>query len=357
VSGLLLSAAEASGDLLGGELASAIKAQAPTLRLRGLAGPAMRAAGVEAIGETEELGVMGVAEVLSELPKLRAARRSLVEALAEKPQALVVIDAPDFNIPLARKARAAGIPVVFYGSPQVWAWRAGRARELAALGQVLCLLPFEPELYRAHGGRADFVGHPARDRFEPSTPGSDWALLPGSRRAEIQRLLPPMLEAARLLREAVPGAHIRLPLAPGLDRGLLESCAGAVGLEGVEVVSTVAEAAAPAAACLVASGTVTLELACLGRPMVVVYRVHPLTWTLGKLLVRGVEHVALPNVLLGKEAVPEFLQHWESQALCEAWREAAVGEQAAALARVRTLLGEPGAAQRAAEQVLAGLTR
>ena len=166
-----------------------------------------------------------------------------------------------------------------------------------------------------------------------------------------------MLEAARLLREAVPGARIRLPLAPGLDRAFLENCAGAQGLEGVEIVSTVAEAAVPAAACLVASGTVTLELACLGRPMVVVYRVHPLTFALGKLLVKGVEHVALPNVLLGKEAVPEYLQHWEAQELCRAWQEAAQGEQASDLDRVRALLGEPGAARRAAEQVLAGLTR
>lgn len=352
---LLLSAAEASADALGAELVRALRRRRPGLRVLGLAGPRMRAEGVEPLGRSEALGVMGVAELWGALGRLWSARRALERALDARPALFVPVDAPDLHLPLLPRAQARGVPVVLLGSPQVWAWRPGRARRIAALArEVLCLLPFEPALYTAHGGRATWIGHPAVDRAPPRPRGEGWALLPGSRRAELRRLLPDLLRAAELLRAEAPGVPVRLGLAAGLSRRELEQAAGGA-LGGVEVVEGLEAAAAPARACLVASGTATLELAAMDRPMVICARVHPLTWALGRLLVRGIRHVGLPNLLLDEGAVPEHLQRFTPAELAASARAAAGGAQDGALARVRALLGPPGVADRAAERVLAAL--
>ncbi|MCP4809845.1 MAG: lipid-A-disaccharide synthase [Proteobacteria bacterium] len=332
---VLLSAAETSGDALGGELAQRL-ARRLDVEMFGLAGPAMRAAGVRDVARAEQLGVMGLVEVLGAIPEALRIRRALVAELGGI-DLVVVIDAPDFNIPLARAARARGIPVVFYVSPQVWAWRRGRASEIAELAaEVICLLPFEPTFYAAAGGRARFLGHPLADRVQPlEAGGEDLAILPGSRAGEVARLLPDLVAAAALI-----GRTTRLPVAPGLD--LAE-------MPGVEQVESMLEALEPAAGALVASGTATLELACLGRPMVVCYRVNPTTHALGQLLVKGVEHMALPNLILGRSAVPELLQAFTPADLAEAFDgcEAQLDD----LAEVRAALRGPGARERIADAV------
>ncbi len=359
---LLIAAGEASGDRLAADLVTALRRRLPGLSVRGVAGPAMRAAGVEAVAHQEQIAVMGVAEVLARLPEIQQVRRAMFAAIAEGADLLVVVDAPDFNLPMARAARRAGVPVVFYVSPQVWAWRKGRAKTIAGLAEeVLCLLPFEPAYYEAHGGRASFVGHPVLDRCPPAAgEGVDWALLPGSRRAEIAALLPDMLAAAGLLLEAEPGAVIRLPVAPGLRREDLEAVGGEA-LARVALVGSLREAVEPAKAALVASGTATLEVACMGRPMAVAYRVHPLTYAVGRALVKGVEHMALPNLILGRRAIPELLQDFTPQDLVDAWRAAAEDDaQRAALVELRAALGGGplgGADERAAERVAAVLQR
>lgn len=356
---LVLSAGEASGDALAAELATALLKRRPGLRLRGLAGPKMRAAGVEAIGRVEDLGVMGVAEVLGALSRVRAARAALRAALAEGPAMFVPVDAPDLHLPMIPDARRAGAKVVLYGVPQVWAWRRGRAKTLARdADELLCLLPFEPACFEPYGGRATFVGHPALDRAGALTPrGDDWAIFPGSREGELRRLLPVFLDVARGLRAARPGAVVRLALAPTVSAEKMRQLAQDLGrsLDDVVLVEGVLAAALPARACLAASGTVTLELACLGRPAVVAYKVHWLTYWIGRLLVRGVEHMALPNLILGERVFPEHLQQLDVDTiLADLLRLAEPGQDRSAQ-RVRERLGPPGAADRAAERILSRL--
>jgi len=357
---LLISAGEASGDRLAADLVVALRERIPGLEARGMVGPAMREIGVGEVDRLERIAVMGIAEVVKNLPEIQEARRAMFAAIEEGADLLVVVDAPDFNLPMARAARKRGIPVVFYVSPQVWAWRKGRAKTIAALAEeVLCLLPFEPPYYEAHGGSATFVGHPALERCPLlEGEGTDWALLPGSRRSEVAALLPDMLAAAALLRETLPDAVIRLPLAPGLSREELVEVVGEEALSAVTLTDSLVSAVAPARAALTASGTATLEIACMGRPMAVLYKVHPLTYAVGRALVRGVEHMALPNLILGRRAVPELLQDYTPRELADAWMAAADdAEQRAALIELRGALGGGGATERAADRVASILRR
>jgi lipid-A-disaccharide synthase len=313
----------------------------------------MRAAGVEPIARVEDLSVNGLWEVLGKLPAIRAAQGAMREAMRSAPDLLITVDAPELHLPLARHARGLGIPAVGYVSPQVWAWRPGRARSLARdLDRLLCLFPFEPPLYAAHGLDARFVGHPVVDRLAGQRwrPEADhFALLPGSREHEIERLLPVFLQAAERVRELRPGARFVMGLAPGSDPALVAPARAA----GVELVEGLVPAASTCAAALVASGTATLELAVLGVPMVVAYRVHPSTYAIGKLLVRGVQHIALPNILAGRAVVPEHIQQLDPALLARDLL--AVAEDAALpdrLAAVAASLGHGGAAQRAAQAAL-----
>ncbi len=351
---LLISAAEASGDLLAADLVRALGRQC-ALQPRGIAGPAMRAAGVEPIARSETIAVNGLWEVLGRLGEIRRTGRQLERAMEQGADLLVVVDAPDFHLPLARKARALGIPAVGYVSPQIWAWRRGRARGIAAcLDRLLCLFPFEPQLYQDWGLDARFVGHPVADRLGPPLPrpaGSRYALLPGSRRHEAQRLLPVFLQAAELLRQEQPRASFVLGLAEELRQE--PDLADRARRAGVEVVDGLLPAVRGARAALVASGTATLELAVLGVPMVVAYRVHASTYLAGRLLVRGVRHIALPNILAGRQIVPEHIQDLRPERL--AADLLSVAEDPATLddlASVRTSLGPGRASQRAAEALL-----
>ncbi len=349
---LLISAAEASGDALAAELVVALRGLRE-VEAYGVAGPAMRAAGVRAVAHVEELGANGIWEILGKLPAIRAAQSALRTAMSPAPDLLVTVDAPDFHLPLARHARGLGIPAVGYVSPQVWAWRPGRAKTLARdLDRLLCLFPFEPALYTPHGLDARFVGHPVVDRLggvEPAPRPHRYALLPGSRGHELASLLPVFLETAERLRARQPDASFVLGVAEGVPAASLAMAERA----GVEVVQGLSAAACQAEAALVASGTATLELTVLGVPMVVAYRVHPSTYLLGRLLVRGIEHIALPNILAGRSLVPEHLQELDPDALAgDLLRVAQDAGIRRGLAEVRASLGPGGAAQRAAQALL-----
>lgn len=342
---VLVSAVEASGDRLGAELIEALAARTP-LVVRGLGGPRMVAAGMLPIPGAAPLDpVMGGVEVLGHLRSIATNSWAVRAAMAEKPDAFVVIDAPDFHLPLCRQAKRLGIPVIGYVSPQVWAWRRARAARIAAvMDRLLCLFPFEPEVYAPFGLDARWVGHPVVDRVGPSAlePGVV-AIFPGSRKAELRLLLRPFLQAVAPLR----AREVLLPLAGVLRREDLGPLPPWVR------VTTSEEALSRASLALSKSGTSTLELAAAGIPFVVAHRVHWLTYWIGRLLVKGVRHLALPNILLGREAVREYVQHFTPGQLTASLRAAAPPP----VQELRALLGAPGVAARAAEAVVELLDR
>lgn len=344
---VLISAGEPSGDQLGAQVLETLQGEA--LDFEGLAGPAMRAIGVHPLARVEDLSVMGVSEVIAALPRILGLRRTMMQALERRPALFVGIDAPDFNLPLARRAKALGVPVLLIGAPQVWAWRGGRAKGIAdCADRIVCLLPFEPPYFSKYGGDAVFQGHPASADFPDLGPaGQDWALLPGSRSAEIKRLLPEMLQAAKLLQSRHPGTVVRLPVAPGLDRALLQPAIQG----GIELVDTLEQALRPARAALVASGTASLQVACSGRPQVICYRVAPLTYSVGKTLVTGISHIGLPNLILPDAQIPERIQHFDGAELA-ALLEGVVDQQQGLSARLHRALRSDGAAARIGESLM-----
>lgn len=359
---LLVVAGETSGDLHAANLVAALHRRHPEVTAFGVAGERMRAAGVEALAGVEELSVMGLAEVVRELPRLVSlARRVRREALARRPDAAVLVDAPDFNLPLARHLHRAGVPVVVYISPQLWAWRAGRVRRLQRdVDQVLSILPFEEEFFARHRVAVEYVGHPLVDELHqlaaapPPRQDRTVALLPGSRWQEVGALLPEMLAAADALRQEDRSLRVALLVAPGLEvervRGLLGDAEEWVDL----VVHDRHAHLAAASAALVASGTATLECALLDVPMVVAYRLHPLTYALARRLVR-LPHVSLVNLVAGRSVVPELLQRactWQALAAAAGRLLSDDGErQRRELQAVRDRLGPPGASDRAAAAV------
>jgi lipid-A-disaccharide synthase len=320
-------AGEISGDRLGAGLIAAVRARRPDVQFAGIAGPAMCAAGCEAWAASEELAVMGLAEVVRHLPRLRRVMRGLEGRLASSPPDLYIgIDAPDFNLRVERRIRAAGVRTVHYVSPSVWAWRQGRVKVLrAACDHVLCLLPFEADFLEARGVPATFVGHPLADDL-PSDPdrtaarqslglppaGPVLAVLPGSRAGELERLGPVFAATVAWLGERVPGLTALVPLAMPALRQRFAGTFGpaATGMATARLLDgRAAEAMAAADVVLLASGTATLEAMLINRPMVVAYRLAPLTYGLLRALrLVRVEHFALPNLLAGERLVPELLQ-------------------------------------------------
>jgi lipid-A-disaccharide synthase len=395
VSELLIVAAEASADLHGAAVLRELRGMRPGLRAFGAGGSLMRAEGCETIVRAEDLGFMGVAEVIPALPRILEAMDALRDAAAERrPGAALLIDSPDFNLRLARRLRELRIPVAYFIGPKLWAWRTYRVRQVARdVARMLVILPFEADFYARHGVKATYVGNPLADSLQVNTGGprprdavgvpspsgygtvamlskeSDiarsalgldpgkpvLAVLPGSRRQEISRLWPRLIVAARRLRHDRPGLQIVVPVAPTIDRALLGMAPDVIFIEG-----RAPEILAAADAALVASGTATLQAALAQTPMVVVYRVSWLTWLIARLLVR-VKFVSLPNLLAGGPLVPELLQ-----SACTAERIAAAAaplldggaereSQLDGLQRIRRQLapeGSPGAARRAAEEVL-----
>lgn len=359
----LIVAGEASGDLHAANLVAELRRLAPDVRVFGVAGERLRAAGVECLARSEELSVMGLAEVIRDVPRLaRLARHVRREAVSRRPDVAVLVDSPDFNLRLAHHLRRAGIPVVIYVSPQLWAWRSGRVRTIRRnIARVLCILPFEVDFYRQHGVDAVYVGHPLLDELSEAVRGTTAvdrnavALLPGSRWHEVEGLLGPMLAACRKVASSRPSLRFRLIAAPGLEAERLARLAAPAGVPVELVVADRHRAIAGCAAALVASGTATLECAVLGVPMVVCYRLHALSYLAARWLVK-VPFVSLANLVAGAGVVPELIQHRVTPETLAASLEELLGkageEQKTALAAVRRKLGPPGASARAAEAVL-----
>jgi lipid-A-disaccharide synthase len=324
--GIGLVAGEASGDNLGGGLIRALHEREPRLHCYGVAGPRMVEAGCEPWRSSEELAVMGLAEILRHLPRLLRLRKDLVARLvAARPDVFVGIDSPEFNLRVAAQLKAQGIPTVQYVSPQVWAWRQGRVRTIGrAVDLILCVLPFESRFYDEHHVRAVFVGHPLADRIPLESPplparmalGLDpdaptVAVLPGSRRNEEAKLGGPFAATIAWLKHRRPELRFVAPMASqdarvAFERSLAEH---APGVQVHVVDGRAQEALAAADAVLVASGTATLETALIKRPMVVAYRVAPLTsWLLREMKLMKAEFFAQPNLLAGRRIVPEYAQ-------------------------------------------------
>jgi lipid-A-disaccharide synthase len=346
------------------------------LRLIGMGGPRMAAAGVEILVDPTAHAAMGTSEAIGRVPGLYRAYKLLVRRLREaRPMAVVLIDFPEFNLRLAKQARRAGIPVVYFIPPQLWAWRRGRIRQMAKrVTRVLAAFPFEESLYEEAGVPVEFVGHPlldvvpsdldrakARERLCLGERQPLVGLLPGSRRQEVERLLPFMLDAAARLSRADGRRCFVLGLAASVDRGLVTvhlRRASEAGGPPVEVVEGLThEVMAASDALLIASGTATLEAALLGAPMVVCYRVSRLTEVVARLLTRSV-WISLPNIVAGRGAVPEILQDKVTGARLASEAErllvdsVAATAQRAAFKEVRSRLGQPGVGARAARAVL-----
>jgi lipid-A-disaccharide synthase len=372
----MISAGEASGDRLGAGLARAIRRLRPEVDLVGMGGREMEQAGVRIVQDASEVAVVGFFEVLSHLGDIRRAMKRLRSVLErESPDLLVPVDFPDFNLRLAGRAAEAGVPVVYFVSPQLWAWRRGRVRHIRRLvRRMLVLFPFEERFYREAGVPVTFVGHPVVERLEGSGRGGELlegagfdparpviALLPGSRMSEIRRLLPVMLDAAARLKGDRPELQFLVVRAGTIGREYLERAALASGVADLRVHDgDYPEILTGCAAGAVASGTATLESALAVMPMVVVYRMSPPSYLLGRMLVQ-VEHVGMVNLVAGRRVVPERIQG-------ECTGENLARDLAAYLddpgtvrsvrrdlAEVRVKLGGPGALERAAEAVLSEL--
>jgi lipid-A-disaccharide synthase len=364
---IMIVAGEASGDLHGGDLAREIAARSPSSELFGIAGEKMRAAGVGAIVRMEDIHGLGLSELASTIGRTIGAFRMLRRVIRrEKPDLVILIDYAEFNLILSGTARRAGVPVLYYITPQVWAWRRGRIEKLVDRADRLAVvLPFEAELFRRAGERVSFVGHPLLDRVAPASSRAETlkrhgfspsarliAILPGSRRAEVRYLLDPMVKAARIIARD-HGLEVALALAPTLNRDELAAM-GRSDLSGVRIIEndTYSIVAASQLA-LVASGTATLETALLGCPEVIAYKVSPLTYILGRMLVTGVDFIGMPNILAGRQIVPELIQgEVTAENLVRAAEpilsDALRAETVTALSALREKLGAPGAAARVA---------
>ena len=366
---------EASGDLHGANLVRAMLGQAEGLLFCGMGGDELATCGMEILCDAKKVAVVGITEVLAHLGDIIRSRKVLVDRLRHRPpDLLILIDLPDFNLPLARKAKQYGIPVFYYITPQVWAWRSGRVKTIGERAdKVGVILPFEEEFFRQRGVVAHYVGHPLLDSVRVTTTPEEFCLahgiphsarrvclLPGSRKSEIGFLLPKFIEAARMLQHGSREEMVfLLPLASTLsEQDLLENgLAGAADVNLRVVLGQRYEVMAACEAAIAASGTVTLELALLDIPMVVSYRLSPLTYHLGRMLVK-LDHFSLVNLIAGSGVVPELLQDQVSpENICRHVRQMLDGGDyrqtiLQGLAKVRQSLGGQGASERAARLAL-----
>lgn len=317
----MLVAGETSGDLHAANLVRALKTINPDVRYLGMGSSYMREAGVELLVDSASVAVVGLVEVLAHFSDLKAAMTTLQEAIrTRRPDLLILVDYPDFNLRLAASAKQAGVKVLYYISPQVWAWRPGRVHKIRNLVDMMAVVfPFEVSIYESAHVPVRYTGHPlvdevkstlspdqARKRFGLSPTHKVVGLFPGSRMSEIKRLMPIIVDTARLLRRRIADVQFVLPLAPGLRRDEIES-----RLQGMDV--CIAENATydvirACDAIITASGTATLQIALLETPMAIIYRVSPLSYWIGRWLI-SVRQVGLVNIVLGRPAVKEFLQY------------------------------------------------
>jgi len=323
---IVLVAGEASGDQLGAALMRAIRLKEPDIHFAGIGGPLMKAEGCDCWWDTGELSVMGLFEVVSHLPRLVKLRRQLVQrVLDHKPDVFIGIDAPDFNLGVEKKLKAVSIPVIHYVSPTIWAWRSGRVKTITkSTERVMCLFPFEPACYEQYPVAADYTGHPMADEIplqvsaEPAraalgveTRGTCIALLPGSRMSEVEKLSTAMLDAARILSKRYPGTCFLMPAATEQIGHFFKSAlAEYPGVDCRVYSGRSKDVMAAADVVICASGTATLEVMLVNRPMVVCYRISGMTYRLMKWFrMLKSRFFSLPNILAGELLVPELLQH------------------------------------------------
>ena len=370
---IMMVAGEASGDMHGAKLVAAMRERTPDIRVCGIGGPALAAQGMEILYDSSRLAVVGIVEVLSHFRFIREAMHALEKRLREQPpQLLILIDYPDFNLILAKKARRLGIPVFYYISPQVWAWRSGRVSTIKKrVDRMAVILPFEKNFYQKRGMAVEYVGHPLMDTVCAAMPRAEFlqslgiapdstviGILPGSRKREIAVMLPVFLAAAEQMQSQLVKPVFLLPLAPTLSEDdLLAHGLAEAGVEVRVIRENRYELMAACDAVMAASGTVSLELAILDVPMVISYRVSPLTYFLGRRLIK-VQYASLVNLVAGREVVPELLQDEAVPEKIAAATVRLVADQAeraamlAGLAEVRERLGGAGASARAARLAL-----
>lgn len=372
-------AGEASGDLLASQLIQAIRRVRPDVEFFGIGGPKMEAVGFQVRFPAETLSVHGYVDALRNLREIVRVRKALkAQILAERPDAFVGVDAPDFNFGLEKQIRAAGIPAIHYVSPSIWAWRGERIHKIKrSISHMLALFPFEPAIYQAQGVPCTYVGHPladilplpggrpaARERLQVAEGALVFALLPGSRQGELRQMAPTFIETARLLLQRFPTCRFLVPFATRQTRDMFEEAlwqADAQELPIALLFGHAHDAIMAADGVLVASGTATLEVALCGRPMVITYKVAPLTYRMMKN--KGyMPYVGLPNVLSGRFVVPEFLQHDATpENLAQALGNLVSDREV--VARLENHFGAMqrqlscGSAERAAEAVLACIPR
>ena len=367
---VLIVAGEASGDAIAAGLIEAVRERLPTAGFEGVAGPRMEAAGCRALYPADKLAVVGLTEVLRHFGGIRAVFKGLKDRLQSRPPDLVVcVDLPDFNLRLAKVAKRAGVPVVYYVSPQVWAWRQGRVRAIGRLvDHMMVIFPFETALYEAAGVPVTYVGHPlverltdvpgqaeARDALGLPAEGTVVALLPGSRRSEALRMAPILLEAAERLAERRPGVRFVLPVAGPQVAEVLDEVQAEMGPPDLVRCADSVTATAAADCAAVTSGTATLETAVVGTPLIVLYKLSPVTFWLARRLVK-VPYIGMVNLIADREVAPELIQEdAEPETVAATLDELLADPQRLAqaradLAEVRETLGsEPS--ERAAEVV------
>ena len=366
---VMIVAGEASGDLHGSNLIKAAAQHHPHLSFYGVGGDKMQAAGCRILFPSDELSVMGVVEVVRQLPKILRRFQQLKRVIreTEKPDLLILIDFPDFNLRLAKVAKAAGVPVLYYISPKVWAWRSGRAKIIAdRVDRLALIFPFEPQIYDSLGVKAEYVGNPLLDEFIENQPqgllrhnlGIEAdvqviGIFPGSRNSELEYILDTLIETAELLHQQRPDAKFLLPVAPSLSHDFLEQKFVDTGLPVLIVEENIYEVAAACNAVLTVSGTVTLQVALVGTPMAILYKVAPLSYAIGKRLIK-IEYAGLTNIVAGRGIVREFIQGDAEPAAmsCEILRLLEDRDYIETIHQdmkeVRQLLGEPGCSERVA---------
>ena len=367
---VMMVAGEASGDQHGAKVVAAMRRMNPELFFCGIGGGSMKAAGVRILVDARELSVVGITEVIGKLPtvfRALATVKKLIQSL--RPDLVILIDFPDFNFRVAAAAKKAGVPVLYYISPQIWAWRPGRVKKIARLvDHMAVILPFEAEFYQRHGIPVTFVGHPLLDGLQATSPEapkmnarqpSVVGLLPGSRQVEISRLLPVMLAAAQRMRQDNPMLEFVVSVAPTVDRSWLETAVARSGC-GTAVRLTddpVEDIFRQCRMVIAASGTVTLQAALHGTPMIIIYRVSPSSYWLGRLLIR-VKFIGLINLIADRPLVPELVQDDaspENIARCAAEMlgdEGRLNRMRRELLAAHEALGGPGASQRVADIAL-----
>ena len=363
---VMIIAGEASGDIHGARLVKAMQALSPGLEFFGIGGSVLRQAGVRIRVDNSQIAVVGISEALAKLRILLKALKVAKEDLKGiRPDLLIVIDFPDFNLRVATAARKLGIPVMYYIGPQIWAWRTGRVKKIKkVIDHMVVIFPFEAAFYEKRHVPVTFVGHPLLDGMMSTRSGQTKGdlrgdsmligLLPGSRNEEIRRLLPTMVQVADMLGDHIPGIRFAIPVASSVDRGLVEAIAEGGRTRFLILSDRLRDILDEATLLITASGTVTLEAAIAGTPMIIVYKVSNLSYWLAKLLVR-VEYIGLANLVAGKTVVPELIQHQASaekiahQAFQLLGDEKRLAEMRRELSCIAKSLGAPGASQRAAQ--------